>query len=675
MVALATSGLRAQDELTVVSVKPARHALTASRNARVTVEFDRPLARETVTEASFWAFGRWSGAVAGEFVFSDDDRTVALVPQRRFSSGETVMVILSRDLRAADGTRLRAAGYSYQFWTRARRTGFRLTEATRLTTRSSPAASSRAYGGVGSDLDGDGFLDLTIVNEDTNDLRTFLNRGDGTLSPTFLTPTTPVGNVPSPSEPSDFDRDGNVDLVVANTQGGSITILLGAGDGTFASTQTRNTGGEPRGVTVLDADGDGDIDIAVTSFAAGRVEVYFNDGSGRFGARRTFGTGSGERAIAAGDMNDDGILDLVVATLIAQQVHVYTGNGDGTFTLSDTQESGGDTWMLVLGDVDRDGAEDVAVVNSGSDNAAILLNDGAGRLGPPAIVVTDPFPLATDLADLDGDGDLDWVTSSFFGDWLLFDNNGAGVFSLRDSFAAPQAASCSIPMDIDRDGALDLVLIDELSDDLIVMMNGGGNGAASFASGFETGDTSDWTRARGAVEVVSPGLRGSDHALEVTVDGTSKRSFVETRLVGQTASLVASFELHANQVELAGGTVHILRLHKHGSPRASLLLGKDANGYYVWLLTRHPVIGFRTVGTARIPGNRAVSLEVEWSAASAPGASDGRTALSKNGRIRALLDDVDNFGMTINKVSLGVPIGSEQAADGTFLVDDVSLSQ
>ena len=64
---------------------------------------------------------------------------------------------------------------------------------------------------------------------------------------------------------------------------------------------------------------------------------------------------------------------------------------------------------------------------------------------------TDDFPLATDLADLDGDGDLDWVTSSFFGDWLLFENRGGGTFRLANSFPAPEAASCSLPMDLDNE--------------------------------------------------------------------------------------------------------------------------------------------------------------------------------------------------------------------------------
>ena len=74
---------------------------------------------------------------------------------------------------------------------------------------------------------------------------------------------------------------------------------------------------------------------------------------------------------------------------------------------------------------------------------------------------------------MDGDGDLDWVTSSFGGDWWLFANNGAGSFAFAQEFNAPQAASCALMVDIDNDRDLDLALIDELADVVILMKNDG----------------------------------------------------------------------------------------------------------------------------------------------------------------------------------------------------------
>ncbi|MCH7578351.1 MAG: VCBS repeat-containing protein, partial [Chloroflexi bacterium] len=66
------------------------------------------------------------------------------------------------------------------------------------------------------------------------DLRVFLNQADGTGSfDDFLQPTFPVNDRASPSEPADFNHDGNTDICVANINTDSVSILLGNGDGTY----------------------------------------------------------------------------------------------------------------------------------------------------------------------------------------------------------------------------------------------------------------------------------------------------------------------------------------------------------------------------------------------------------------------------------------------------------
>ncbi len=460
--------------LSVASVEPPRHSLGASVHASIRVDFDQPVDPASVSAASFRAFGRWSGPVSGSFAFSNANQTVTLQPGRRFTAGEQVMVILSHDVQAPGGRALRAAGYSWQFWTEAAPAPMDFGLLDTLSTRSSPGISTRAYGGVATDLDNDGWCDLTIVNEDTADLRVFMNLADGTgRYADFIEPTFPVGPQASPSEPADFDGDGFADLCVANISEGTVSVLLGGGDGTYGREQVIDVGFQPRGIAVLDADGDGDTDIANTNFGSGNMSVMLNDGRGAFGPPAYFeGGGSGEWSLGAADMDDDGILDLVIGARSSGTIIVRRGGGNGTFSFVSSQSAGGATWMLACGDVNGDGAEDVATANSTSDNGAILLGDGAGNLAPPVVQFTDPFPLATDLGDLDGDGDLDWVTSSFGGDWRLFRNDG-GVFVFDQEFPAPQAASCALPVDIDNDCDLDLALIDELADVVLLQTNGG----------------------------------------------------------------------------------------------------------------------------------------------------------------------------------------------------------
>ena len=459
--------------LEIVSVEPAPHARSAEAGSPVVVRFGRPVRPDSVGPRSLWAFGRWSGAAPADYRFSDGNRTVTMVPRRPFAAGETVTVYVSHDATADDATRLRPAGFSWQFWTRAGRSRLAFENAASFSTRTRPSEPTRAYGGVASDLNVDGFLDLTLVNEDTADLRVFLNRGDGTgLFHDFLRPPAPVGRRASPSESSDFDRDGRVDLAVANIDVDTVSILLGNGDGSFGPTRNVGVGRTPRGLAVLDGDGDGDVDVVTANTGSGTLSLLVNDGQGRFSPFSTLDAGSeGEWAVASADMNADGILDLVVGAQGSQQVVVMAGNGDGSFRRVSSEGSGGRVWMLATGDVDGNGTEDVTVANSQSGNVAVLLGDGRGSLRRSQTLPVGLFPLASDLGDLDGDGDLDWVVSSNRGGWQVLRNEGGGGFILERLIGAPAAASCALLFDSDGDGDLDIALVDEDADQVILLRN------------------------------------------------------------------------------------------------------------------------------------------------------------------------------------------------------------
>lgn len=460
--------------LTVVSFEPARHELNVPVAAPITIHFDQPVMVGSVNVGSFRVFGRWSGAVRGPFSFSNGNQSVTLTPNRPFTAGEIVTVTLSHDLMASDGSPLRAAGYSYQFFTRSRPAPVTFTELDTFTNITE--GQTRIYGAAAADLNEDGWMDLTTVNEVSHDLRVFMNMADGTgLFGDVLEPPLPIGVEASPNDTGDFNNDGHADLAVGASSTHNAWFALGAGDGTYmASPQSVAVGNGPHGVAVLDADGDGDPDVATSNTGGGNISLMLNNGSGVFAAAINFDSGgSGEYGLASGDMDNDGIMDLIVGARGDEDVIVMRGNGNGTFTGIETTFAGGSVWMIACGDVNGDGNLDVTCANSGSNNGTILLGDGTGGATLSFTQPTASHVVATDLGDFDGDGDLDWVLSSFGGgEWRLFANNGSGVFSFNQDFEAPSNPSCAIIVDIDNDRDLDLVQSDEIADVIVLQQNG-----------------------------------------------------------------------------------------------------------------------------------------------------------------------------------------------------------
>ncbi|MBI1827575.1 MAG: VCBS repeat-containing protein [Planctomycetes bacterium] len=469
------SANRACAALNVTGIHPARHALSVPVRSSVTVDFDKPVLTSTINDFSFQVIGRWSGPMRGTFSFSNGNKSVTLTPNRVFQAGDLVTVILCRDIRAADNTPIRSAGYDYQFWTRTRPASMSFSTSAAMSNRG-VTPQTRIYGANAADLNADGFPDLATVNEVSADVRVFLNNGTGNGSyGAFLTPF-PISFEASPNESGDFNRDGKVDLAIAATGDSNVWILRGNGNGTFIPPgQQVGVGMEPHGIAVLDMNGDGAPDIATSNTTDDNVSLLLNDGAGLFSLASSFDAGgSGEYALGAADMNNDGIMDLVVGAINSQEIIILGGNGNGTFTEIGRQDAGGHVWMLTCGDVNGDGNMDVSTANSSSDNGSILLGNGAGGLSPASTVVVATHVVATDLGDLDGDGDLDWLLSSFGGSvWKIYKNDGAGNFTFDQQFSATSNPSCAVLLDFDGDRDIDLALTDEIADTITLKKNAG----------------------------------------------------------------------------------------------------------------------------------------------------------------------------------------------------------
>lgn len=464
-------GLLQAAPMQVTQVFPPRNSVAPATTA-IVIDFDKPVIPASLSLSTFRVFGKASGAKTGTLVRSNGGLRVTFQPTEPFSAGETVRVNLSHDLATLNQTTLRSAGYFYQFQIQTVPSGT-FQQIAVLSTRTL-GDRTRLYGAAATDLNNDGYLDLATTNEVSGDVRVFLNRADGSgLFQPILAPV-PAGVGASPNDPADFNNDGNTDLCISSENSNSVWVLLGAGDGTFSSTQQIAVDVSPRGIAALDIDGDGDADIVNANEDGNILALMINNGSGVFGPASFFEGGvDGEYGLAAADMNNDGIADVVVAGTNGWDLQVQLGNGDETFTSSGpSQGCGGAVWVLVVDDLNGDGNLDASVANSSNGNGAILLGNGAGALGAPAIISTGGHAASTDLGDLDGDGDSDLILANgTLGAWYFYRNNGAGSFAFQQQFNAPGVPSCAVLFDSDNDGDLDMALTDEDADQVLLMRN------------------------------------------------------------------------------------------------------------------------------------------------------------------------------------------------------------
>jgi len=234
---------------------------------------------------------------------------------------------------------------------------------------------------VVADVNGDGKLDLLVPGGDGMDLDVLLGNGDGTFQ--AAQGSGPGGSEPSSVWVADFNSDGKLDAVVANSctssgtcQNGTVDVLRGNGDGTFHATVTYGSGGFGVDyVVAADMNGDGKTDLVVSNECVsssncenGSVSVLLGNGDGTFQPAVSMPTpGQTPGVLAVADFNGDGKLDVASGSGDV----LLLGNGDGTFEVPESLGVVG--FGIAVGDFNRDGRPDLAVA-SNLDRVMILQN-------------------------------------------------------------------------------------------------------------------------------------------------------------------------------------------------------------------------------------------------------------------------------------------------------------
>jgi hypothetical protein len=176
------------------------------------------------------------------------------------------------------------------------------------------AAGSLPMGVSVGDFNHDGFLDIAVANYGSSSVSVFINKGDGTFLPQV---TYSTGGNPISVAVGSFRGNGILDLAVATDQAfGGLAILLGNNDGTFQKAVTYDTLNNAYSIVAGDFNNDGKLDVAMTIVNAGNpgfITIMPGAGDGTFGPGVTLTTGSLPSGLVVADFNKDGGLDLATA--------------------------------------------------------------------------------------------------------------------------------------------------------------------------------------------------------------------------------------------------------------------------------------------------------------------------------------------------------------------------
>jgi hypothetical protein len=188
-----------------------------------------------------------------------------------------------------------------------------------------------ATGGKGSrdlaiaDFNGDGPLDIAVANQTSNNVGLLLGNGDGTFAEVQQIA---VGIKPSALTTGDFDGDGAVDLVVAHAVSRFVSVLLGNGAASGVPPFdapiriSYPSGKSAAALLTTDLDFDGRADLLVLNRAAGSLSALIGLGNGTFAFPVEFDLGNVPVSAVIADFNNDGLLDIATANQKTNDVSV-----------------------------------------------------------------------------------------------------------------------------------------------------------------------------------------------------------------------------------------------------------------------------------------------------------------------------------------------------------------
>ncbi|CAF2748592.1 unnamed protein product, partial [Rotaria sp. Silwood2] len=338
----------------------------------------------------------------------------------------------------------------------------------------------RPHNIITSDFNNDKYLDIAIAFHLSDNIGILLGYGNGSFG-VMMTYSIGNGSGPESLVGHDFNNDGQMDIAVVNSGTNDIGILLGYGNGSFATIIKYSTGegSTPFAIVLSDMNNDGRADIVVTNSATKNIGILLGRGNLTFDAIVTYPIehGADPASIAVGDFDNDGQTDIAVANFYAGSISIFLGYENGSFTSQMTYSTGYQSmpYWITVGDFNRDNRLDIASSNYGMNNVGILLGCGNGSFDPVTTFYTGDgsSPLFVEARDFNDDGILDIAVVNYgTSDIVVLFGFGDGSFLLGTAYrTGVGSASYALAIgDFNNDSLIDIAVANEKSNDISIFI-------------------------------------------------------------------------------------------------------------------------------------------------------------------------------------------------------------